>query len=101
MVAQDKSPLGKPLICPRCDGEVDALIKTTWGSGPKDPDEARAPYVCSLCGSVCIIDLSDMTLTPITEEMLKILKTNASLWEAIETARAFLATVPNRRKILR
>lgn len=102
-----KVQLTEPLVCPRCDGESDALVFGRWGE--RTPEEPAAfpalPYICGLCGSLLIaLTIPDAELPVLTVpsvEELVVIRANAALWAAIREGRAQVLARPGRRPVLR
>jgi hypothetical protein len=94
------------MICPKCDGKIDAVTARLWGDG--EQKMPLAPYLCAWCASLMLINLVTRELfTPeaikdkFNIDMVATMKTNAVLWAAIEEARAEILALPKRRTVLR
>jgi hypothetical protein len=94
------------MICPKCDGELDAYIKAKWGDGIQK--ESIVPFICSLCASILFFDQRTGTLMSPEQIDLKtgldsigLLTENQTLWSAISANRKLILSAPNRRPVLR
>ena len=94
------------MICPHCDSELDGMITTKWGDGIQRGNVA--PFICSWCASLMLIDKDTGTL--ITQEEFKtitdldfteLFRLNKTLWSRIEENRKLILSAPNRRPVLR
>jgi hypothetical protein len=95
-----------PIICPKCDGKIDAFADIKWGDGVQRLPVA--PFICTWCASILVFDLKrNLLYTPeLIREKTGIdpvaeMKKNPPLWDAIEKQRAIILRVPNRRQVLR
>jgi hypothetical protein len=102
----DRGHPGAAVICPKCDGQLDAMAALPWGDG--NQALPLAPFLCSLCASLLIVDLERNRLIDPEEILLatgrdpvSYMKQNKLLWEKIEEARRDILALPNRRKVLR
>jgi hypothetical protein len=87
--------------CPKCDGEIDETVETSWGEPQKPYPFPIAPYICTLCGSLLLIEIETGELHIPTKECIAPLKANAVLWKAITEAQSLVAKLPDRRPVLR
>lgn len=90
-----------PQICPKCDGEADTLLAETWGKPPRVYSLPFAPYICTLCGSLLLIELATSRLFELPDGALEQLERNAVLWESITSWQAKVIALPDRRPVLR
>ena len=44
----------KEILCPKCGGEIDAMIVMPWSDRSTAADVPAEPYVCSWCASLLI-----------------------------------------------
>ena len=90
----------KQILCPRCGGEIDAIVAPS-GDPAKPSSIAAAPYVCSWCASPLIALFTDHgpTLLDPDEETIAAMQSNKALWQAITTEQAKILASPNRRKV--
>jgi hypothetical protein len=91
--------------CPKCDGEIDALVSSPWGNPPKEIPRF-APYLCGWCASLLIIDLNLKQFRTLEEidrltgvNTLAAIMGNAALWREITNAQKSILKLPNRRKV--
>ena len=96
------------MTCPKCDSDIDALIATPWGTGPKNSSlPPSAPYICSWCGSLLMIVFSSASNPELVDafgehpELLDIIKTNRALSDEIDRTRKVILSLPNRKPVLR
>lgn len=94
------------MMCPKCDGDLDAYLKVKWGDGVQK--QKVAPFVCAWCASLMLIDLETKTL--ITDADFQIttgmslrdcFRHNKPLWQAIEENQKLILSAPGRRPVLR
>jgi hypothetical protein len=90
--------------CPKCDGEIDALVAVPWGEPPQEPLRL-APYLCGWCASLLIVDLDRQQLLSPEEvsrvagvDVIAAMQSNAALWHAITEGRGRILALPDRRK---
>lgn len=90
------------MICPKCDGEIDALIASPWGTGSMPPDGLTiAPFICSACASLLLLDFEPGRLFLVPPEGLEVIKRNQVLWKTITDSQRRILALPNRRPVLR
>jgi hypothetical protein len=94
----------KQILCPKCGGEIDAMIVSPWDD-PSKPSQSSsidaAPYVCCCCASLLIALFTNHgpTLLEPDEETIVALQSNQALWQAITTEQARILALPNRPKV--
>lgn len=93
-------------ICPKCDGQIDALRAVPWGDGIHRL--SLAPYLCAWCASLFLIEPGTGNLFDIDElgrkydiDAMAAMKANKALWGFIEHHRKLILSTPNRRPVLR
>lgn len=96
------------MICPACDGDIDAHMASPWGTGP-DPNQSQriTPWICAWCASLFVMDWQRKALlSPVVikrlhnVDVLAAMKQNKILWRAISEAREKILATPNRRPVL-
>lgn len=94
------------MTCPKCDGDIDGYLTGKWGDGVQET--AFAPFVCSWCGSLMLMEVASNTV--FTAEDIKrisgldlevVMRQNETLWKAIEDHRKLILKHPGRRPVLR
>ena len=90
----------KQILCPKCGGEIDAMIVMPWSDPSKAVDVPAEPYVCGWCASLLIVFTNRPTLLDPDEETIAAIRSNQELWQAITTEQAKILAVANRRKLL-
>jgi hypothetical protein len=87
--------------CPKCDGEIDALAFQEWGHGRHPVDCPVAPFICSWCASLLLIDFARCRLYLVPQEGLDAMRQNPVLWSQIIDSQRRILAAPNRRPVLR
>jgi hypothetical protein len=93
------------MTCPKCDGDLDALAVMPWGR-VKDSENVPAgwpiaPFICSWCASLLLIDCARIELYDVPAAGLAALRQNPVLSKMIDDARRLILAEPGRRPILR
>ncbi len=91
----------KPSACPKCDGEVDKTLAAPWGNLKEPYRFPVAPYICSLCGSLLVIELSTGKLHIPPLKGIQAMQANPELWQTITEAQSAIVKLPDRRPVLR
>lgn len=94
------------MICPHCDGDLDAYVPMPWGDG--QPAGNIVPFICSWCASLMFLQQSDVTLFTIPEieevtgiNVAEVIGRNPLLSEKIDKSRLAILKLRNRRPVLR
>ena len=99
VMLKDLSP---GLICPRCDGPIDAaVVKKMQDDADFKPS---VPFICSHCASIGLFTLSNLTIKVIPDEFLPILANHPDctvMWARVQQLREKILALPNRRPVLR
>ena len=93
----------KQILCPKCGGDIDAMIVSPWDDLSTPSSIDVAPYVCSWCASLLIVVFTNHgpTILEPDEETIVAMQSNRALWQAITTEQARILALPNRPKVRR